>query len=102
MKPELQKVLEIVAMKKEATALYDEIDKRILEIKEVFGSGRFDYDLTGLPEGEETPYLKVEITDNIKELLEQGIVWKSTGFKPVSFSSRGLKRCPASLKVTKH
>lgn len=96
MKPEIKEVLEIQAMKEDANRIYEEIDIRVSRIKDEFGAGRFDYEL---PEGENTPYLKLEITDNIKELSEGGSVWKSTIFKPVAFSTRGLKRCPASLKA---
>lgn len=107
-KPRLAEVLDILRMKAEATALYDEIDRRTSEMMVDFGPGRFDYDLNQadgdnyhpfvdelLPNG---CYLKFELEDNVQKLKDGGAVWKSVGFKPVSFSSGSLKKCPDSLK----
>ena len=100
MKPELIEVLEIVMMKEEAKALYDEVDKRIATIKRECGAGRYDYDLNDLSGGDIDPlmfgkelqkearYLKLEIVDNVAKLAEGESVWKSVGFKPISFSSK--------------
>jgi len=113
MKPELIEVLEIVMMKDEATKLYDEIDRRIAVIKKECGAGRYDYDLSilysdtgneaesvefGIRLREDAQYLKLEIVDNVAKMAKGESVWKSTPFKPVSFSSASLKRCPDSLK----
>lgn len=111
-KPNVNEVLDIVRMKYEATALYDEIDRRVAEMMAEFGAGRFDYDLDGFLDkwntDNESPfdeliekggrYLKFEIEDNVQKLQGGGTVWKSAAFKPVSFSSRSLKHCPESLK----
>ena len=112
MKPRLVEVLEIALMKKRATDLYDEIDARVAALYEEFGANRFDYDLKDLrsdgayPEAaefgkellEEKQYFKFEIIDNLKTMVEEGVVWKSTSFKPVSFASGALKNAPKSLK----
>lgn len=108
MKPEINEVLEIMAMKKQAQELYDEIDNQIAQIKDEFGAGRFDYDLDELQDGDlsdfadklwsKGQYFKLEITDNAEKLQAGDTVFKSTFIKPVSFSSRSLKRCPESLK----
>ena len=107
-KPNVSDILEIVQMKAEATALYEKIDKRTAEIMTEFGAGRFDYDLNQAAKNNYHPvvdellekgqYLKFQLEDNIKKLQSGGAVWKSVGFKPVSFSSSSLKRCPESLK----
>jgi len=94
-KPDLQNVLKVLAMKEEASKLYDEIDKIVSEMKTEFGAGRFDYDLDTK---EDASYLKFEIIDNVQVLQESGTAWKTVGFKPVTFSSGYLKRKPASLK----
>ena len=112
MKPSLIIVLEIARMKKQATDLYDEIDARVAALYEEFGANRFDYDLKDLrsdgayPEAaefgkellEEKQYFKFEIIDNLKTMVEEGCVWKSTSIKPLSFSSGSLKGVPKSLK----
>ena len=114
MKPDLLVVLEIALMKKKATELYDEIDDRVAQLYDEFGASRFDYDLKDLPDGgfnqmseilefgksllEEKQYFKFEIIDNLKTMVEEGVVWKSTSFKPVSFASGALKNAPKSLK----
>ena len=112
MKPDLLVVLEIALMKKKATELYDEIDDRVAQLYDEFGASRFDYDLKDLkldweyPEAvefgksllEEKRYFKFEIIDNLKTMVEEGVVWKSTSFKPVSFASGALKNAPKSLK----
>lgn len=112
MKPKLVDVLEIVAMKQQASELYDEIDKRINAMFVESGSGRFDYDLSTSnnfdTEGhvigtlnelkESGGYLKFEITDNVEALTNGATVFKSVSMKPISFSSRSLKRCPKSLE----
>lgn len=99
-KPDLNKVLEIMSMKDEANRLYDEIDELISEIKNEYGTGRFDYELPDdSPEAlNEYKYLKFEITDNIEKMLSDGVLFKSTSIKPVSFVTQGLKKCPDSLK----
>jgi len=111
-KPDVLKVVELMKMKEEAAALYDRIDATVKEMMREFGEGRFDYDLeeffdewnpdNGYPFDEslmkDGRYLKFELTDNVKKLAVGGDVWKSVGFKPVSFELRNLKRCPDSLK----
>ena len=93
-KPNLEDVLNVLKMKDKANKLYDEIDEIVTKMKEEFGAGRFDYDLNE----SDAPYLKFEIVDNVQELLQDKIVWKSVALKPVSFSSGRLKRIPSSLK----
>ena len=111
-KPDILEVLEIMRMKEEAATLYERVDAMVSNIMSEFGPGRFDYDLevffdewnpdNGYPYDQvimkDGRYLKFELTDNIKKLAEGGDVWKSVGFKPVSFELRNLKRCPDSLK----
>ena len=93
-KPELKDVFEILEMKEQAAKLYEKIDARLLEIKNEFGEGRFDFELGEV----DKLYLKFEIIDNVRLLAEGETVWKSTGIKPVSFSSGYLKNKPKSLK----
>ena len=110
MNPEITRVLEIIMLKNEVKELYEEIDRKIAEVKEKHGEGRFDYDLApldGFIEGhvlktyedlrEKGQYLKFEIVDNIGR-LEEGTFFKNVAVKPVSFSSRSLKNKPKSLK----
>lgn len=109
-KPNLVDVLDVVRMKAEATALYDEIDRRIAGMMAEYGAGRYDYDVVDYIESSSLPgefvldlvesgrYLKFELEDNVGKLASGEAVWKSVGLKPVSFSSGSLKRCPDSLK----
>lgn len=96
-KPALKDVLEIFRMKKEAVALYDEIDIRVQKICSQFREGRFDYDL-GKADEDGKQYLKFEIVDNVLKMMKNETVWKSIALKPVSFSVGMLKRRPESLK----
>jgi hypothetical protein len=96
-KPHLDDVLEIIAMKEQASKLYQEIDQRLVGMLQEFGAGRFDYELPEAKDGEQ-PFLKFELKDDLKELATNGYIWKSVGIKPVSFSANGLKRKPKSLK----
>lgn len=96
-KPELSRVLQIIELKEQAAKLYDEAEKLTAELMREYGAGRFDYDVTEV-EGQDTPFLKVEIIDNVEALKNAGQVWKSVPFKQVSFSSSGLKRKPKSLE----
>ena len=116
-KPDIKEVLEINGMKEQAKALYNEIDARIEAIKEKYGSGRFDYDLEQfVDEYSEHPnmeltvygvvedmkengrYLKLEITDNVEKLTAGESIFSNVSFKPIVWATRGLKRCPESLK----
>ncbi len=111
-KPNIKEVLEIARMKKAATSLYDEIDRRVAAMAEQFGSGRFDYDLVeflnelseeddfdfGERFLESGRYYKLEITDNVKMLQSGKSVGKSSRVTPGARRTQPLKRCPASLK----
>jgi len=111
-KPNLVQVLDILRMKDEATALYKQIDARIVEMLSEFGAGRFDYDLEELldewnPDNgypfdkslmDDGRYLKFVLEDNIQKLKDGEAVWRSVATKPVTFSSMNLKRVPDSLK----
>lgn len=112
MTPNLIDILNIMERKAEAVAALDEIDKEIQLMLEVYGSGRFDFDLLAFVD-EKSPdrvsgferalledghYIKFELVDNV-ELLKAGqTVWKSAALKPASFVAQSLKRRPASLK----
>jgi len=102
-KPKLEHVLAILEKKEQASKLYDEIDARIAELVDEFGAARFDYDLDEAQhvnvdaQREKGQFLKFEIVDNVAELSTGETIWKSVTFKPVSFSSRALKRRPKSL-----
>lgn len=103
-KPDIETVLRIIRMKREAQELYEEVDKEIAKIKENYGSARFDYDLEELPADmvddmkADGRWLKFEIVDNLAEMNAGESVWTSATFKPLTFSSKSLKRCPESLK----
>lgn len=109
MKPDMIDVLTVMMMKAEVARLYEEIDKRVLAMKEEFGAGRFDYEI-GLIEEESDiaefahelkdkgEYFKFEIEDNLTKLQSGESIFKSVSMKPLSFSSRTLKHCPESLK----
>lgn len=115
--PDIKEVIEINSLKEQAKALYTEVDKRIEAIKNEHGAGRFDYDLeqfvdensdnqemelvvSGVVDDMKANgrYLKLEITDNVKKLEAGESVFSSTSFKPIVWATRGLKRCPESLK----
>ena len=109
MKPKFIDVLTIIFMKKQVTELYEEIDKRVSDIHNEFGEGRYDYEIGSIDvEGElaefaeemkeKGNYFKFEIENNITSLMSGESVFKSVSVKPVSFSSRSLKRKPESLK----
>ena len=109
MKPNTQDVLQIMEMKAQAAVLYEEIDRRITEIKAQYGVGRFDFDLEEFLDEydgnayderimDNGRYLKLEIKDNAQALQNGEAVFTSVSFKPVSFSTSSLKRCPESLK----
>lgn len=95
-KPTLEEALNIIKMKEEAKALYEQIDTAAAALSAQHGAGRFDYDL-GEDDGDGR-YLKLELTDNVEVLKSGKTVWKITGISPVSMSSQRLKRCPESLK----
>lgn len=110
-KPDIDKVLEIVRKKKEAIALYEEIDAAIKEIKAEFGACRFDYDLeqaldeqsTEDPQYDESllkdgRYLKFEIVDNVAKMANGESAFAKAYVKPIVYEARSLKRCPESLK----
>ena len=104
-KPDVNDVLALMAMKKKAGDLYDEIDKRVAALAAEFGEGRFDYDLADVPglPGFITPvedgrYLKFELFDNVAKLAAGEEVWKSVAFKPQTYATRQLKGKPVSLK----
>ncbi len=94
MKPELEEVLKLLALKEQTKQLYEQIDLLTKQMLDEFGSGRFDYEL----EDESKRFLKFELTDNVEKLRNDGVVFKAASFKPVSFSSGFLKRRPKSLK----
>lgn len=109
MKPDINAVLEVVAMKDRISDLYDAIDDIVSGFMKEFGEGRYDYDLSNIDEVDSGlsyfvnelkktgNYLKFEITDNIKKLNGGETIYKTTSFKPVSFSSGSLKNRPKSL-----
>jgi len=111
-KPDIVDVLAIMQMKAEARALYEEIDRRVSEIAEEYGEGRFDYELPDdlRVDGsqvafvdqlhEDGGFIKFEIVDNVAALQSGKVLYTSAAFKPLAFSARSLKRRPKSL-VTK-
>jgi len=113
MKPDILTVLEVLNKKAQVKKLYDEIDEIVNAIEREFGDGRYDYDLSVLPEqDEEAPlfelakdmlekgqYFKFEIdTSLIDQLLSGEKVFRNVALSPVSYSSRSLKNCPKALK----
>ena len=126
MKPPIEKVLKILALKKQIKDLYEQQDQLIAQLHKEFGAGRFDYDLAEPPVEliEETVfeqrkyikvisytdiaelvgqllengnYLKFEIVDNLENLAQGKPIFKSTSISPLSFASGSLKRRPKSL-----
>lgn len=108
--PSITKILEIAMLKDQIAKLYTELDQKLVDLKDEFGTGRFDYDLENLPMLEiskhffahqlkhDGQYFKFEITDNVLQLIEGKTVFQTTAIKPLSFSSMSLKRCPDALK----
>jgi len=111
-KPNVKDVLNLLAMKEEAAALYEAMDAMVSSLYGEFGAGRFDFDLEKFIDEHSTDhdfdyddgimqngrYLKLEIVDNLAKMQAGENVWKNVNFKAVSFSARSLKRCPESLK----
>ena len=100
MKPSIDKVVEIIQMRKAAQALFDESEQLAQALFDEFGAGRFDYKVQEDSSVfvEEKPYMKFELKDNVLSLMNGEPVWKSTAFKPLGISFDHLKREPASLK----
>lgn len=107
-KPKIETVLQIKELKERIDEMYNEIDLLLGQIVDEHSAGRYDYDLlTEVPvELKDSSddltkngrYLKLEITDNARELTMGRKVWKSSPVSPLSFKVQSLKRCPTSLK----
>lgn len=82
---EVDKIMEI---KKQLTDLYEEQDILFLKLFGKYGEGVFYVPR----DGEEYPFLKITIRDNVKDLKEKGKLWKSTMFQAVSVDTLPVKK----------
>ena len=95
-KPTVSEAMELMELKKSIDNAYEALRLKMEEFVGKYGDGRFDFEN---PDKEsEHKYFHITITDNLKLLQQEGIVYKNTALSKYSFEKKFLKRLPSSLK----